>query len=176
MVVKVAWTPEDEALLRRLYPTTPTKVIAAQLGRTQVALRTRAMELGITKNVEKPSGFKNSFVPLTREETMKRDKIDLLCVNWSLLEMYQRELANPELRTRDRIRLMHAMSSHTATISTVMRGSEDQLGAEDDLKTQFLRLEFDKVDKITPRRIRFGRRIYDLVDGRKAVGDGPKRR
>jgi len=172
----VAWTPEDEALLKRLYSTTPTKVIAAQLGRTQVALRNRAMELGITKSTEKPSGFVNHFEPLTREETMKRDKIDLLVFNWSLLEMYQRELANPELRTRDRIRLIHAMSSHTATISTVMKGSEDQLGAEDDLKTQFLRLEFDKADKITPRRIRFGRRIYDLVDRRKAVGDGPKRR
>ena len=176
MAIKVAWTGEEEELLRRLYPTTPTKIIAAQMGRTQLALRTRAMELGITKNNSKPSSFTNSFEPLSREETMKRDKIDLLGVNWSLLEMYRRELTNPDLRTRDRIRLLHAMSSHTATISSVMRGSEDQLGAEDDLRAQFLRLDFDEGNKTTPRRIRFGRRTYALVESRKAVRVESRRR
>jgi hypothetical protein len=164
MAQKVPWTPEDEDILRQLYPKTPTREVAARLGRTPLAIRSRAMELGITKSTEKPSGFVNNFEPLTREETMKRDKIDLLSVNWSLLEMYRRELANTELRTRDRIRLMHAMSSHTATISSVMKGSEDQLGEEDDLKSQLIRLEYADGDKVTPRRIRYRKGTYVLVD------------
>ena len=162
MAQKVPWTPEDEDILKQLYPKTPTREVAARLGRTPLAIRSRAMELGIAKNTEKPSGFVNSFQPLTREETMKRDKIDLLVFNWSLLEMYQRELANPELRTRDRIRLIHAMSSHTVTISAVMRGSEDQLGADDDIEAQFKTLEFEE-DNVTPRRIVFRKKTYVLV-------------
>lgn len=45
---KVAWTPEDEELLRQLYSTTPNKEIAAQLGRTQLAIRMKATNLGLT--------------------------------------------------------------------------------------------------------------------------------
>lgn len=173
MSSKAAWTPEEEELLRQLFPTTPNKKIAAQLGRTQLAIRMKATNLGFTKKKEKPSGFANSFEPLTRDETLKLDKIDLLGVNWSLLEMFRRELNNPELKTRDRIRLMHIMSSHTATISAVMKGSEEQLGSEDDLKAQFLRLEFDEGEKITPRRIRYGRRTYALI-GEPVVRDESK--
>ncbi len=119
--------------------------------------------MGIAKESERPASFRNGFEPLTREEATKRDKIDLLGVNWSLLEMYRRELANPELGTRDRIRLMHAMSSHTATISAVMRGSEDQLGDEEGLKAQLIRLEYDG-GKTTPRRIRYGKGTYIRVE------------
>jgi len=95
---------------------------------------------------------------------MRLDKIDLLGVNWSLLEMFRRELNNPELMTRDRIRLLHAMSSHTATISATMKGSEDQLGEEDDLKAQLKRLEYKEGEKTTPRRIRYGKGTYVLVE------------
>jgi hypothetical protein len=171
---KVAWTPEEEELLRQLFPTTSNPKIAARLDRTQLAVRMKATNLGLRKNTEKPNSFSNSFEPLTREETLKLDKIDLLGVNWSLLEMFRRELNNPELKTRDRIRLMHALSSHTATISAVMRGSEDQLGSEDDLKAQFIRLEYDEGEKTTPRRIRYGRRIYSIVEEPVAVRDEPK--
>lgn len=135
------WSPEEEELLKQLFPTTPNKKIAAQLGRTQLAIRMKATNLGLTKKKEKPSGFINSFEPLTREATLKLDKIDLLSVNWSLLEMFRRELNNPELKTRDRIRLMHIMSSHTATISATMKGSEDQLGVEDTLRTPTMQTE-----------------------------------
>jgi len=171
---RMAWTLENEELLRQLYPTTPIKKIAARLGRTQLAVRMKATNLGLKKDTEKPNNFTNSFEPLTREEIVKLDKIDLLGVNWSLLEMFRRELNNPELRTRDRIRLMHTMSSHTATISAVMRGSEDQLGEEDDLKAQFIRLEYKEGDEVTPRRIRYGRRTYAIVEEPAAVRDEPK--
>jgi len=172
---KVAWTTEEEELLTQLFPTTPNKKIAAQLGRTPLAISMKATHLGLTKkDAEKPASFTNSFTPITREETLKLDKIDLLGVNWSLLEMFRRELTNPELRTRDRIRLLHTMSSHTATISAVMRGSEDQLGSEDDLKAQFIRLEYDGEEKATPRRIRYGRRTYVLIEKPVAVRDEPK--
>ena len=164
MLEKGKWTPEDEESLRQLYPTTPNKKIAAQLGRTQLAIRMKATNLGLRKNTEKSGSFANSFEPLSREETLKLDKIDLLGVNWSLLEMFRRELNNPELRTRDRIRLMHTMSSHTATISAVMKGSEDQLGEEDDLKAQLIRLEYKEGDEVTPRRIRYGKRTYAIVE------------
>jgi hypothetical protein len=69
---------------------------------------------------------------------------------------------------------MHTMSSHTATISAVMRGSEDQLGSEDDLKAQFIRLEYDEGEKTTPRRIRYGRKTYVLIEKPVAVRDEPK--
>jgi len=172
---KVAWTPEDEEFLRQLYPITPNKTLATRLGRTPLSISMKATHLGLTrKDAEKPASFTNSFEPLTREETLKLDKIDLLGVNWSLLEMFRRELTNPELKTRDRIRLMHTMSSHTATISAVMRGSEDQLGSEDDLKAQFIRLEYDEGEKTTPRRIRYGRRTYAIIEEPVAVRDEPK--
>jgi len=175
MSSKREWTPEDEKILRQQYPTTSNKNLATWLGRTPLAISMKATNLGLTKiDAEKSDIFTNSFEPLTREETLKLDKIDLLGVNWSLLEMFRRELTNPELRTRDRIRLMHTMSSHTATISAVMRGSEDQLGAEDDLKAQFIRLEYDEGEKTTPRRIRYGRKTYVLIEKPVAVRDEPK--
>jgi hypothetical protein len=169
---KVAWTPEDEELLKQLYPTTPNKKLATRLRRTPLAISMKATNLGLTKiDAEKSGIFTNSFEPLTRKETLKLDKIDLLGVNWGLLEMFRRELNNPELRTRDRIRLLHTMSSHTATISAVMKGSEDQLGEEDDLRAQFIRLEYKEGDEVTPRRIRYGRRTYAIVEEPVAVMD-----
>ncbi len=169
----MTWTPGEEDILKKLYPITPNDKIANQIGRTKLAIRMKATNLGLRKKGEKSSGFKNSFEPMTREETLKLDKIDLLGVNWSLLEMFRRELSNPELKTKDRIRIMHIMSSHIATISATMRGSEEQLGTEDDLKAQLVRLEYDE-GKTTPRRIRFGRRTYALVGERKAKRDEPK--
>jgi hypothetical protein len=162
---RVAWTPEEEEILRQQYPTTTSRSLALRMGRTPNSIVMKASRMGLAKKeFEKPDSFTNSFEPLTREETMRLDKIDLLGVNWSLLEMFRRELNNPELRTRDRIKLMHTMSSHTATISATMKGSEDQLGEEDDLKAQLIRLEYKEGDEVTPRRIRYRRRTYAIVE------------
>jgi len=162
---KEDWTPEEEEILRQQYAATPNSTLAARLGRSKSSIVMKASRLGIAKEIrEKPDGFANQFELMTREETLKLDKIDLLSVNWSLLEMFQRELSNTDLRARDRIRLMHALSSHTANINTIMRGTEDQLGAEDDLKTQFMHLEYKEGEHLTPRRINYRRRTYTLVE------------
>ena len=162
---RTAWTPEEEEILRQQYPTTTSRSLALRMGRTPDSIVMKASRMGLAKKLpEKSTSFTNSFEPLTREETMRLDKIDLLGVNWSLLEMFRRELNNPELMTRDRIRLLHAMSSHTATISATMKGSEDQLGEEDDLKAQLKRLEYKEGEKTTPRRIRYGKGTYVLVE------------
>lgn len=162
---KGEWTSEEEEILRQQYPATTTEKLAIRLGRSPESISMKATRLGLKKNPpEKPSGFKNTFEQMSREETKRLDKIDLLSVNWSLLEMYRKELSNPDLRPRDRIRLMHAMSSHTATICGVMRGTEDQLGSGIDLREQLLSLEYDEEEKITPRRIRYKGRTYTRVE------------
>jgi len=165
MSSKGAWTPEEEEILRQQYPTTTNRTLSIRLGRTPSSIVMKASRLGLVKEIpERIRGYTNRFEPMTREETLKLDKIDLLGVNWSLLEMYRRELNNHELGTRDRIKLMNALSSHTATINAVMRGSEDQLGEEDDLKAKFIHLEYDDGEGITPRRIRLGRKTYTLTE------------
>lgn len=47
------WTPKEDNLLRKLYPTTKTKDLAAQLDRTVDAVITRAGRLGVRKNDRK---------------------------------------------------------------------------------------------------------------------------
>lgn len=43
------WTVRDEVLLAQLWPTTPAAAIAAALGRSETAVRTRAALLGLRK-------------------------------------------------------------------------------------------------------------------------------
>ena len=43
------WTAQDEALLRELYPVTPTREVAAALGRSENAVGQRATKLGLKK-------------------------------------------------------------------------------------------------------------------------------
>lgn len=41
--------------------------------------------------------YVNEFALITREEAVKRDKVELLRCSWSLTDMYKRELENPGL-------------------------------------------------------------------------------
>ncbi len=68
---------------------------------------------------------------------MRLDRIDLLRYNWSLLEMYHRELERPGLSQGAKHRLMNALGQLTGTIANVMKGREDELGDEDDLRNKF---------------------------------------
>lgn len=46
---KVAWSPEEDEIIRRLYSTHTTKEIANQLHRPAGSVGTRADKLGLTK-------------------------------------------------------------------------------------------------------------------------------
>jgi hypothetical protein len=50
ILTRIRWTPEDDALLRELYPDTPTVQVAARLGRTLGPVYQRANKLGLTKS------------------------------------------------------------------------------------------------------------------------------
>lgn len=50
ILVRVRWTPEDDALLRELYPDTRTADVAARLGRKLGPVYQRAQKLGLSKS------------------------------------------------------------------------------------------------------------------------------
>ena len=168
------WTEEEESLLRENYPSVSLKELSDILGRSVSSIEGKTRRMGLRKSGTRrstgknPDGYPNPFEMMTRDNALKLDKIDLLRINWSLFEMYQRELNNPNLTKAERHKLMNALSSHTSTINGVMKGSEDQLGEEDDLKTKFLSLNLgDGKREVRARRVRI------LVEG---VGNEAKRR
>jgi len=168
------WTEEEESLLRENYPNVSIRALSEMLGRSIPSVEGKARRLGLRKPDARQGeggsrdGYKNQFEMMTREDALKLDKIDLLRVNWSLFEMYRRELNNPGLSKAQRHRLMNALSNHTSIINSVMKGSEEQLGDEDDLKARFIslnlgdgrrtygarRIRLKRQSKYRPRRIR----------------------
>lgn len=164
---KKPWTPEEEGALRQLFPTTPNREISKKIGRSVDSLMMKANRLGLVKGIEANRGgshFENRLQEMSREDTMKLDKIDLLSINWSLLQMYRRELNNPEITAKTRIKLMVALSDHLETINAVMRGYEDRLGSLDDLQSEFKTLE-DKHSRHEPipRRRRESSKSFTTV-------------
>jgi hypothetical protein len=158
---KGAWSGEEESLLRENYPSMSAKALSDMLERSVSSIEGKAKRLGLSKlndrqgDGDAPDGYLNPFEMMTRDDALKLDKIDLLRINWSLFEMYRRELNNPSLTKAERHRLMNALSNHTSTINSVMRGSEDQLGDEDDLKTRFIKLNLgDGQSELKARRVR----------------------
>ncbi len=166
MSTKETWTPEEEEVLREKYPTTKNKMLSAQLNRSIDSIKMKASRLGLIKEIkEEPADqTDNKFILMSREDAMKLDKFDLLSWNWGLLEMFRRELNNPSLRPRDRVKLMCSMSAHTVTINSIMKGSEDQLGEEEDLKAVFLRLKSeDENQSFSSRRFRIGESTFVIT-------------
>ena len=158
---KGAWSEEEETLFREKYTSVSNTTLSGMLDRSISSIEGKARRLGLSKlNTGKgrgdpPDGYPNSFEMMTRDDALKLDKIDLLRINWSLFEMYRRELNNPSLTKAERHRLMNALSNHTSTINSVMKGSEDQLGDEDDLKARFIRLNLgDGQPELRARRVR----------------------
>jgi len=153
------WTEEEERILRREYPKSSNLVLSRKLGRSIGAVENKASRMGLRKErkageEEKgdESGFDNPFELMSREESMKLDKIDLLRINWSLALMYQRELNNPNLTKAERHKLMNALSNHTAIINSIRKGAEEELAEEEeDLEA--------KLDKVVSGRTPKGRRI-----------------
>ena len=159
------WTTEDESLLDDLYPTTDNPTLSKMLTRSVSAIENKASRMGLRKTEvneegEKPSSdrFSNPFELASREEALKRDKIDLLRINWSLSSMYQRELRNPDLTKAERHKLMNALSNHTSIVNNILKGAEDELKeGEEDLEAQFI-----EITRETPARVKARRVIVDL--------------
>lgn len=156
------WTAQDQSLLEELYPTTDKPTLSKILDRSISAIENKASRMELRKiegseEGEEPSSdrFSNPFELASREEALKRDKIDLLRINWSLSSMYQRELRNPDLTKAERHRLMNALSNHTSIINSVMRGVEEELGEEESLEDKFIEISNrDGVRFIKTRRVR----------------------
>lgn len=156
------WTTQDESLLEELYPTTDKPTLSKILDRSVSAIENKASRMELRKIEGSEEGeelssdrFSNPFELASREEALKRDKIDLLRINWSLSSMYQRELRNPDLTKAERHRLMNALSNHTSIINSVMRGVEEELGEEESLEDRFVEISSrDGARFIRARRVR----------------------
>jgi hypothetical protein len=142
----VPWTAEEEEILRERYSNESTEILANELNRTIAAIDHKAIRLGLRKSrsvqaqIEEGGStdvYLNQFILKSREDAIRLDRIDLLRYNWSLLEMYQRELEKPGLSQNTRHRMMSALGQLTGTIANVMRGREDELGDEEDLRDKF---------------------------------------
>lgn len=59
------WKPAEDDWLRKVYPSVPTTEIAQRCGRTIQAVRARAHNLGLSKEVKAPNNgcFKSGLVP-----------------------------------------------------------------------------------------------------------------
>ena len=177
------WSQEDEDLLRDLYPRIPTRILAKQMNRSIPAIIAKASRMGIQKEIqddmEFPDDFENPFELISREEAQKLDKIDVLRVNWSIFQMYQRELNNPSLTKSDRHKLMISLSNHTAVINSIMKGSEEELGDDkEDIRSlyQSLNLNAQPSEPVIGETIDVNDKCVDeLPDGEPEVkGDGAK--
>jgi hypothetical protein len=165
MSSKEAWEPEDKAFLREHYPTTPNKKLANEMGRTVNSIQIKANRLGLVKEIDENDGdFENMLEVISSEEVKKLTKIDLLATSWGLLKMLSRELSNPHLDIKERIKLMDILSSHTVSINNIMRGSEEELGDEEDLEKALTKLEDRHTrQEIIPRRSRGSGGTYVVV-------------
>ncbi|AWM31340.1 hypothetical protein [Hymenobacter nivis] len=69
------WSAEEVATLRRLHPTTTTKDIAVQLGRTHIAVQIKASELLLKKDLDRPAkAVKPPVVPMAPQANNGRPK------------------------------------------------------------------------------------------------------
>lgn len=66
------WSKKDEALLKRLYPTTHNKDLAVKFRRTDAAIKIRSRKLGLTKDPEK-------YIPPLRPDEWSGKDIETLC-------------------------------------------------------------------------------------------------
>ena len=111
---------------------------------------------------EEPSDYENPFEMIPRGDAKKLDKIDLLRINWSLANMYTRELNNPSLTKPERHRLMNALSNHTSIINAIMKSAQAEIESED-LESKFLEISGGSGrGTLRARRIRIN--LEDLVE------------
>ncbi len=131
------WTAEEEDLLMKTFADTPNRELAEQLQRSVSSITNKATRMGLVKEGPEEEDVGPPEIPIelmSREDAMKLDKIDLLRINWGILEVLKREIASPDLKPRERIRLVGCMSTITTNINSIMKGSEDQLGRTENLK------------------------------------------
>jgi hypothetical protein len=74
------YTKKEDALIRRLYPTTCTADVAEMLHRSTESVRARAKTIGVRKQGRRPNRMKPARRPPTRERGCLR------CVNYPCFE------------------------------------------------------------------------------------------
>ena len=138
------WSEEEVETLKELYPHTPNREIAQHLHRSQHSIEMKAKRLKLTKQSNPPPPtpqYINQFTLLTRKETKKLDKIDLLGYSWTLAKMYANELENTELTHTQRHKVMNGLGNIISIINGIMRYTPDEIFLEQpDLKQQFIEI------------------------------------
>ncbi|MBD3207802.1 hypothetical protein GF319_15840 [Candidatus Bathyarchaeota archaeon] len=129
------WSLDEVDILKNLYPTTSNADIARHLGRSLHSVEMKAKSLNLKK---KPSPAPEKifepdfslFTLISREEAVRRDKIDLLRYCWSLTDLYNKELNNPNLEDAQRHKIMNSMANMINVTSTILRYTPEEVFQE----------------------------------------------
>ena len=152
------WTEEEEHKLAELYPETPAHIIASLLNRSISSIHTKAQRLGIRKKDNQQINptikpYTNTYQTITREEVMRRDKVELLRVSWSLLDMEKRELNNPNLSEAQRRKQMASLNNVINTINNINKTTPEEFYDEKpDLAESFSIVQRTPSRKIQTRK------------------------
>jgi len=149
-------------LLKELYPDTPNREIAERLRRSQHSVEMKAKSLRLRKAPSPPPPpeprYVNEFALITREEAVKRDKVELLRYSWSLTDMYKRELENPGLDDGSRQKIMNSMANMINVTNTIMRYTPEEVFQEEPDLDQRLRRVISREAPVKGRRVRLWRK------------------
>jgi hypothetical protein len=151
------WSDNEVEVLKNLYPTTPNEQIARQLGRSLYSVEMKAKRLGLLKN-SSPSPLELCipeniiFKLISRKDALKRDKVDLLRYSWSLTDLLEKELSNPNLDDAQRHKIMNSMANMINITSTIMRYTPEEVFQEKpDLNDRLVKI-IRKNSPIQPRK------------------------
>lgn len=129
------WSKNEVEVLKNLYPNTPNEQIARQLGRSLYSVEMKAKRLGLLKK-SSPSPIELCtpeyimFKLISRKDALNRDKVDLLRYSWSLTDLLEKELSNPNLDDAQRHKIMNSMANMINITSTIMRYTPEEVFQE----------------------------------------------
>ena len=152
------WSQDEVDILENLYPSTPNDEIARRLGRSRYSVEMKAKRLGFEKEQPSPAPEEEdspappSFELISREEALKRDKVELLRYSWSLTDLIKDEINNPKLDDAQRHKIMNSMANMINITSTIMRYTPEEVFQEQpDLDKRFIEIVTEN-DSIRSRR------------------------
>jgi hypothetical protein len=157
------WSQDEVDILENLYPSTPNDEIARRLGRSRYSVEMKAKRLGFEKEQPSPAPEEEgspappSFELISREEALKRDKVELLRYSWSLTDLIKEEMNNPNLSDAQRHKIINSMSNMINITCTIMRHTPEEVFQEQpDLNERFLKVSYYD-SPIKPRKFRFSK-------------------